>query len=218
MVEDSVGLFIDHVTFGEGSGLNLHEFGKPGAVTREMQPIPIDPAVIATFSPGGVRIQMAQLLRNPPGLAVGLMPDRALGFEQTLVFKQVLAVQQWVQGFCILAQKGDELLNDRVERLIAARQRRAMRHGVQAQRGALFGVLFQPAMLGFEAKNVPLLHNDEKHDQGLVQVDKRMAAMSLRGRLLHESLKQGKQQLDIVGKGRYDHGGPSWKAWRLIKR
>jgi hypothetical protein len=35
---------------------------------------------------------------------------------------------------------------------------------------------------------------------------------------LQKALKQRKQQLDIVGKGRGDHSGSSWKAWWLFAR
>src|SRR5262245_41937841 len=34
--------------------------------------------------------------------------------------------------------------------------------------------------------------------------------------MLPKAFKQVKQQVDIVGKGRVDHGGPSWKCFRCF--
>src|SRR5262245_46820165 len=70
------GLLLDDVTFGHCSGFNLHPFGKADAVVDEVQAIAIDPAMITAFAPGGIRVKMAELVGNPPSLAVALMPDR----------------------------------------------------------------------------------------------------------------------------------------------
>src|SRR5262252_3506862 len=72
------GLLIDDVTFGYCSGFNLHPLGKADPVIDEVQAIAIDPAVVTAFAPGGIRVEMAELVRNPTNLAVALMPDRPL--------------------------------------------------------------------------------------------------------------------------------------------
>jgi hypothetical protein len=36
--------------------------------------------------------------------------------------------------------------------------------------------------------------------------------------MLSKAFKQVKQQLDIVGKGRFDHGGTSWKVFLVFSR
>src|SRR4030095_16604115 len=79
-------------------------------------------------------------------------------------------------------------------------------------------MVLEPAMLGFEAKGPPLLHDHEEHDQGLMLVDKRPSAMRTSRLLLPKAFKERKQQLDIVGKGRCDHGRASWRVWQLSSR
>jgi hypothetical protein len=70
------------------------------------------------------------------------------------------------------------------------------------------------AVLGFEAKDPPLLHVHEEHEQGLMLVDKWPSARRA-SRLLPKAFKKRKQQLDIVGKGWCDHGRVSWRVWQL---
>jgi FliG middle domain/FliG N-terminal domain/FliG C-terminal domain len=73
-------------------------------------------------------------------------------------------------------------------------------------------------MWGFEAKGTALLHDEEEHDQGLVRIDKGMSPVGTGGVMLPKAFKQGKQQGDIVGKGRCDHSGASWKVFAMFSR
>jgi hypothetical protein len=60
-------------------------------------------------------------------------------------------------------------------------------------------MVLEPAVLGFEAKEPPLLHDHEEHDQGLLLVDKRPSAMRASRLMLPKAFKQRKQQLDSIG-------------------
>jgi hypothetical protein len=79
-------------------------------------------------------------------------------------------------------------------------------------------MLVKPAVLGFKAKRATLLHEQEKHEQGLVLVDERPASMGLSRVVWPKALKEGKQQGDIVGQGGCTHGRSSGKACRLFTR
>ena len=83
------------------------------------------------LAPGRVRIEMAELLRDPPSRAIQLVPDRSLGFEETLVSVQVPTVELWVEGFRILPNEGNEVLHERVQRLISPRECGPIRHVLQ---------------------------------------------------------------------------------------
>jgi hypothetical protein len=85
VLDEGGSLLIDDVTFDHCSGFNLHPFGKADTVVDEVQAIAIDPAVVPAFAPGGIRVEMAELVGNPPSLAVALVPDRPLGLEQALI-------------------------------------------------------------------------------------------------------------------------------------
>ena len=75
-----------------------------------MQAIAIDPAVVTAFAPGGIRIEVAERVGNPPRLAVALMPDGPLGLEQALSRVEILTGALGVEGFGILPQKGNKVL------------------------------------------------------------------------------------------------------------
>jgi hypothetical protein len=66
--------------------------------------------MVATFAPGGVGIEMAEFLRDTSVLAIGLMPDRPLRFEQTFVRVEVLRGKARIEVFSLVAQKGDEVV------------------------------------------------------------------------------------------------------------
>jgi hypothetical protein len=70
-------------------------------------------------------------------------------------------------------------------------------------------MLAEPAVLGFEAKGPTLLHEQEKHKQGLLLVNKRPAPMGPSQIVLPKALKERKQQGDIVGQGGCPHGKSS---------
>src|SRR5215510_14865805 len=212
------GLLIDDVTFGHGSGFNLHPFGKANPVIDEGQAIAIDPAVITAFAPGGIRVEMAELVGNPPSLAVALGPDRPLGFAQALIRVEVLTGELGGKAFGILPQKSNKVLQDGVEVLIATRQGSTVGHLWESDVLAQVWVLLEPAMLSFEAKEPPLLHDHKEHEQGLRPVDNRPSAMRASRLLVPKAFKECKRQLDIVGKGRCDHGRASWRAWQLSSR
>src|SRR5262245_32656269 len=212
------GLLIDDVTFGHGSGFNLHPFGKADTVIDEVQAIAIDPAVVTAFAPGGICVEMAELVGNPPRLAVALVPDRPLGLEQALIRVEVLTGELRVEVFGILSQKSNKVLQDGVEVLRATRQGSTVGHLWESHVLAQLWVVLEPAVLGFAVKNPPLLHDHEEHDQGLMLVDKRPSAMRTSRRMLPKAFKERKQQLDIVGKGRCDHGRASWIVWQLSSR
>src|SRR5215813_6899183 len=68
-------------------------------------------------------------------------------------------------------------LQDGVEVLIAPRHGSTVGHLWESHVLAQLWVVLEPAVLGFEVKNPPLLHDHEEHDQGLMLVDKRPSAM-----------------------------------------
>jgi hypothetical protein len=118
VVDEGRGLLIDDVTFGHCRSCNLHPFGKADTVVDEVQAIAIDPAVVTAFAPGGIRIEVAELVGNPPRLAVALVPDGPLGLEQALIRVESLTGELGVEVFGILPQKGNKVLQDEVEVLI----------------------------------------------------------------------------------------------------
>lgn len=112
VLNEGRGLWIDDVTFGHGSGFNLYPFGKADTVIDEVQAIAIDPAVVTAFAPGGIRIEVAELVGNPPSLAVALVPDRPLGLAQALIRVEILTGEVGGEVFGILPQKGNTVLQD----------------------------------------------------------------------------------------------------------
>jgi len=112
------------------------------------------------------------LVGNPPSLALALVPDGPLGLEQALIRVEVLTGELGVEVFGILLQKGNKVLQDGVEVLIATRQGGTVGHLWESDVLAQVWVLLEPAVLGFEAKGPTLLHDHEEHEQGLMLVDK----------------------------------------------
>src|SRR5215510_5991108 len=218
VLEEGGGLWSDDVAFGHCSGFNLPPFGKADTVVDEVQAIAIAPAGITAFAPGGIRVERAELVGNPPSLAVALGPDRPLGFEQALIRVEVLTGELGGKAFGILPQKSNKVLQDGVEVLIATRQGSTVGHLWESDVLAQVWVLLEPAMLSFEAKEPPLLHDHKEHEQGLRLVDKRPSAMRASRLLVPKAFKECKRQLDIVGKGRCDHGTASWRACQLSSR
>src|SRR5215217_2066983 len=101
---------------------------------------------------------MAELLRDASGLAIGLMPHRALGFEQTFVRVEVFRGKAGIEVFRMGAKKGDEVLQDVVEGFIAPRQGGAIRHAVEAK----------------DCSHLRMVHEKEEHDQSLLLINKGM--------------------------------------------
>ena len=126
------------------------------------------------------------------------MPDRPLGFAETLGGIEVLTVELRVEVFGILADKGDKRLHDRVRALYRHEKRHPSGYGSQSQILTLLRMLDQPAAHGFEPKDMTMVHDQ-------VLIDERMPPLTTHGVLLHKTLKQDKEQSDIVGKGRCDH-------------
>jgi hypothetical protein len=98
----------------------------------------------------------------------------------------------------------------------AIRGRGAFR--VESKELVHFAMLRQPAMLGFEAKDAALVHHKKEHDQGLMRIDNRMSATRMGCAMLPKTFKQVKQQVDIVGEGRFDHSGTSRKVFLVFSR
>ncbi len=111
---------------------------------------------------------MAQFFRDALDFTIGLMPYGTLGFEQTFVRVEVLQGKTGIEVFTILTNKGDEVLHNVIERFIASRQRGTMGHMIESKDLVHLGMPFQPATLGFEAKDAALLHHKEEHDQCLM--------------------------------------------------
>src|SRR5262245_19915243 len=174
--------------------------------------------MITALAPGGIRVEVAELVGNAPSLAVALMPDGPLGLAHALIRVESLTGALAGELFGILPQKGNTVLQDGVEVLIAARQGGTVGHLLESKVLAQVWVVLEPAVLGFEAKGPTLLHDHEEHDQGLLLVDKRPSAMHTSRLMLPKAFKESTQQLDIVGKGRCDHGRASWRAWQLSSR
>jgi hypothetical protein len=65
-------------------------------------------------------------------------------------------------------------LQDGIKGFIAPRQGGAIRHAVEAKDRSQLGMLHQPTALGFEAKETPLMHEKEEHEQSLMLIDKGM--------------------------------------------
>src|SRR5215510_12663478 len=176
-IEQSLSLLINDDRFRHRGGFDLHELGKARTIVHEMQTVAIDPAMIAAFAPGAVGIEMAELLRDASGLAIGLMPHRALGFEQTFVRVEIFRGKAGIEVFRIGAQKGDEVLQDVIEGFIAPRQGGTIRHAVEAKDRSHLGMLHQPTALGFEAKETTLVNEQEEHDQSLMLIEKGMPSV-----------------------------------------
>jgi hypothetical protein len=70
-------------------------------------------------------------------------------------------------------------------------------------------MLGQPAVLGFEVENLSKVHQSKEHDQLLMMIDEGMAPMGASALGLYKAVKQGKEKLDIVGKGWQCHLGTS---------
>ena len=82
----------------------------------------IDPPVVAACAPGGIRIEVAELVGNASHLAIALVPHGPLGFEKALIRVEVLTGELRVEVFSILPDKRNKGLQDWVEILIAPRQ------------------------------------------------------------------------------------------------
>src|SRR5215208_4476941 len=93
-----------------------------------------------------------------------------------------------------------------------------MGHRVEAKDLEHLTMSLQPTTLGFEAKDAALLHHKEEHDQGLLLINKGMPPVGTRCVMLPKAFNQGKQQVDIVGQGRGDHSGSSWKVFEIFSR
>src|SRR4029434_6859041 len=145
-----------------------HPLRKADAVVDEVQAIAIDPAVVTAFAPGGIRVEVAELVGNAPSLAVALVPDGPLCLEQTLICVEILTGELGVEVFGILPQKGNKVLQDGIEVLIAPRQGGTVGHLWESNVLTQVWVMLEPAVLGFEAKGPTLLHDHEEHEQGLI--------------------------------------------------
>src|SRR4029450_11809035 len=189
------GLLIDDVTFGHCGGFNSYPFGKADAVVDEVEAIAIDPAVVTAFAPGGIRVEVAELVGNAPSLAVALVPEGPLCLDQPLIRVEILTGELGVEVFGILPQKGNKVLQDGVEVLIAARQGGTVGHLLESKVLAQVWVVLEPAVLGFEVKGPTLLHDHEEHDQGLMLVDKRPSAMRASRLMLPKGFKERTPQL-----------------------
>jgi len=218
VLDDLIGLLVHDDLFRDRGGFDLHQLGKANAVVHHVETVAIDPAVVAACAPRGVGIEMASFLRDTSLLTVGLMPDRALGFAQTLGRREVFRGQAGIKVFGLLTHKGDAVWHDVVERSRASRQGGAMGHLIESKDRAQLGMPLQPAALGFTVKDVALLHDDKEHEQSLMLIDQGMSSVATGCVMLPQAFKQGKQHSDIVGKGRFDHGGAFWKVCCALYR
>ena len=80
------------------------------------------------------------------------MPDGPLGLKQAFIGVEILTGELGVEVFGILPQKGNKVLQDGVESLIAPRQRGTVGYLVESKVLAQVRVVLEPTMLGFEAK------------------------------------------------------------------
>jgi hypothetical protein len=78
-------MFVQHGAFGRAPGRDLHQFGKPGQIARQMQAVAIDPAVKTALTPTCIPVEVAPFLRDPSLGAVGLMPDGATRPKETAI-------------------------------------------------------------------------------------------------------------------------------------
>jgi hypothetical protein len=97
----------------------LGELGKAHAIVDEVEAVALHPAMVAACAPRAVGVKMTEGLRDASGLAIRLMPHRALGFEQTFVCREVLRGQARIEGFGILAKQGDAIVQNVVEGFLA---------------------------------------------------------------------------------------------------
>src|SRR5262250_2007683 len=198
-------------TFAHRRGFDLHECGKARAVVAQMHTIAIDPAMIRAFAPGSIGVEMMQPGRDTARLAVGLVPDGALGFEQTLIFVELATVKGGVQVFGVLREKSHKVLEDRIEGFITPRQGGAVWHSGQAQDLPIVQMLCQPTVLGFEVENLSEGHQGKEHNQPLMLIHEGMATMGASALGLYKAIKQGPKKIDIVGEGWQSHQGTSWE-------
>ena len=95
-------------------------------ITGQMQAIAINPAMITTLRPSGIRVQIAQFVRYPSHFSITLMADTSLGLEQALVCIKMIAFQILSQRLTALSQKLVEILKHSIQLFVASRQRAAV--------------------------------------------------------------------------------------------
>jgi hypothetical protein len=128
------------------------------------------PPVGAAFASGGLRIEGAERVGNPPRLAVTLRPHGPLGLAPALSRVEVLTRALRVEVFGRRPAKRHKGLQDRVEVLRAPRQGRAARHLRKAKDLAQVCMRVEPAGLGLQAQRAALVRDKEKPTQSLVLI------------------------------------------------
>jgi hypothetical protein len=76
----------------------------------------------------------------------------------------------------------------------------------------------QASPLGCEAADAAWGHDAAEHDPGLMVRDKGLSPVGTGGVVWPQAFQQRTQQVDIVGKGRCDHSGASWKVFAMFSR
>jgi len=72
-------------------------------------------------------------------------------------------------------------------------------------------MLRQPTVLGFEVENLSAVHQGKEHHQPLMLIHEGMATMGASALGLDKAVKQGQEQMDIVGESWHSHPGTSWE-------
>jgi hypothetical protein len=157
LLEDAGLLVVDDCGLRHGTGLDLYQSRKGRVIAGDMQPIAIDPTRIATPSPTGVGVQVAQFGRTPSCLTITLVPDRSPCLEGTFIDDQVLRPKRFVQFSRLLPHELHKGSYHRVELLVTPRQRGPVGHAFPAQHGPQLGMCAQPAPLRFELEDTSKL-------------------------------------------------------------
>jgi hypothetical protein len=72
-------------------------------------------------------------------------------------------------------------------------------------------MLRQPTVLGFAVENLSEVHQGKEHNQPLMLIHEGMATMGASALGLDKAVKQGQEQMDIVGESWQSHPGTSWE-------
>jgi hypothetical protein len=79
-------------------------------------------------------------------------------------------------------------------------------------------MLDQPPVLGFAVEKMSEVHQGKEHHQLLMLIHEGMATMGASALGLYKAVKQGKEKVDIVGKGWHRHQGTSMEMSIFLTR
>jgi hypothetical protein len=155
--------------------------------------------MIAALAPTRILVEGAQLLWNPPLVAVTLVPHGAARLEQPAIHHQHVAGTRRVDGRGPLPDEGDEGRDGGRQALVAAHEGRAVGNGREAKLLGIsgMGVGGQPALLGLELGNAAQQHAREKDDQQALRIGQRPSTVAGRRLRLFKAVEERRIVADI---------------------